>query len=46
VKACGGCHRLFDDSSGFCPVDGTKLDPVSPLAFPKDAEDKRIGKRT
>jgi len=46
VKACGGCHRLFDDTSGFCPVDGTKLDPVSPLAFPKDPEDKRIGKRT
>ncbi len=46
MKACGGCHRLFDDTSGFCPVDGTKLDPVSPLAFPKDAEDKRIGKRS
>ncbi len=45
MKVCGSCHRLFDETSGFCPVDGSKLEAVSPLTYPKDPEDDRIGKR-
>jgi serine/threonine-protein kinase len=44
MKTCGACHRLFDETSGFCPVDGTKLDPVDLQKLPSDAEDSRIGK--
>jgi serine/threonine protein kinase len=45
MKTCGACHRLFDESSGFCPVDGTKLDPVDLGKLPTDAADPRIGKK-
>lgn len=45
MKTCGSCHRLFDESSGFCPIDGTKLDPVDPATLPKSGDDKRIGAR-
>jgi eukaryotic-like serine/threonine-protein kinase len=45
VKTCGGCHRLFDDESGFCPIDGTKLDAVDLSKLPSDPEDKRIGRK-
>ncbi len=45
MKTCGACHRLFDESSGFCPVDGTKLDPVDLGKLPTDPADPRIGKK-
>ncbi len=46
MKSCGQCHRLFDDTSGFCPVDGTKLEAVDPARVPTDPADPRIGKKT
>ncbi|NUP12034.1 MAG: serine/threonine protein kinase [Polyangiaceae bacterium] len=45
MKACDACHRLFEDTSGFCPIDGTKLEPVATAKLPSDPEDNRIGKR-
>lgn len=45
MKACGACHRLFEDTSGFCPIDGTKLEGVGVAPLPSDPEDPRIGKR-
>ena len=46
MKTCGECHRLFEDTSGFCPLDGTKLEPVDLGKLPSDPEDPRIGQRT
>jgi len=46
VKACEACHRLFEEQSGFCPIDGTKLEMVDtsdPKKLPTDPEDARIG---
>jgi len=45
MKTCSACHRLFDPTSGFCPVDGTKLESVEPSKVPTDPEDGRIGKQ-
>ena len=44
MKTCGACHRLFDEASGFCPVDGTKLETVDLQKLPSDPSDPRIGK--
>lgn len=43
MKTCPDCHRLFDDASGFCPIDGQKLDVADGANAPTDPEDKRIG---
>jgi serine/threonine-protein kinase len=45
MKVCGACQRLFDDASGFCPLDGTKLDVADPSKAPTDPSDARIGKK-
>jgi serine/threonine protein kinase len=46
MKTCPTCFRLYDDTSGFCPIDGEKLGVADPTAPPKSAEDKRIGTTT
>jgi len=43
VKVCPECHRLFGADSGFCPIDGQKLDVADGTNAPTDPEDKRIG---
>jgi serine/threonine protein kinase len=45
VKTCPTCHRLYEASSGFCPVDGQKLDDADPNHPPKSADDPRVGSR-
>jgi serine/threonine-protein kinase len=43
VKTCTGCHRLYPDDGGFCPLDGERLLPVSQATPPSDAQDSRLG---
>jgi serine/threonine-protein kinase len=45
VKTCPDCHRLFDEASGFCPIDGQKLDVADGSNAPTDPDDKRIGSK-
>jgi serine/threonine-protein kinase len=46
MKSCPKCFRLYDDTSGFCPLDGEKLGVADPASPPTSGEDKRIGKTT
>ena len=46
MKACAKCFRLFDDASGFCPIDGEKLGVADATAAPRSSEDPRIGSTT
>ncbi len=45
MKTCPSCHRLYDAESGFCPVDGQKLDVADPANPPKSSDDARVGTR-
>lgn len=46
MKSCQKCFRLFDDTSGFCPIDGEKLAAADPASPPHQADDPRIGTTT
>jgi eukaryotic-like serine/threonine-protein kinase len=43
VNTCTGCHRLYPDDGGFCPIDGQRLLPLSEAARPSDPQDRRLG---
>ncbi len=43
MKACGACYRLYADEGGFCPVDGTRLDPAAEVTPPSNPADPRVG---
>jgi serine/threonine-protein kinase len=45
LKGCAKCQRLYEDDAGFCPIDGTPLQPLAELPVPSDAADSRIGQR-
>ncbi len=45
MKTCPSCHRLYNAESGFCPVDGQKLDLADPDRPPTHPDDPRVGQR-
>jgi serine/threonine-protein kinase len=43
VKACRSCYRLYADEGGFCPADGTKLEPAADVTPPTNPDDRWVG---